>query len=134
MTVYLIFYKLATNNYGNNGIKYKKKKYFVCEATSSPFWFHVLTFVTLLIRVQKSCYSRSIDEDVTTFYFYYKYAVNSDSDIFNLLAPFSIVRIPSLINPTMVVIAPSALPFSIPSSIPSILASCFSSATYSKCA
>ena len=49
---------------------------------------------------------------------YDKYAINSDSDIFNLLAPFSIVRIPSLINPTMAVIAPSALPSTLPFSIP----------------
>ncbi len=34
---------------------------------------------------------------LTTFNFYEKYEVNSNSDIFNLFAPLSIARIPSLI-------------------------------------
>ena len=48
----------------------------------------------------RPCYSRKVllfRSVLTTFNFYEKYEVNSNSDIFNLFSPLSIVRIPSLI-------------------------------------
>lgn len=44
MTVYLIFYELATNNYGNNGIKYRKKNPLVVRSPVATFGISLLHY------------------------------------------------------------------------------------------
>lgn len=44
MTVYLIFYELATHNYGNNGIKYRKKNPLVVRSPVATFGVSLLHY------------------------------------------------------------------------------------------